>query len=369
MTATSESQRRWRLLHGILALRRPGRATQAAVAVVAIGAIVGIGLVDYATGRDLSLAVFYLIPVTVGTVLLGTRAGVGLAAESATVWVLAEAFIHNSRLPIAVQAWNGLLRFAILAFVVVLVAGLREALDDSRDAEQRSREFLAYAAHQLRTPIAAIRTSAEALSTSPGTETQENLLVHLVTESARAGHLVGSLLRVARLDQGEPLERRLTDLRTLCREEARRQAALAASIDVSIDVDPAVPAWVVVSPEATGEALGNLLDNARTHAVESVTVAVSSRAGTLRISVRDDGPGLPPGAEERAFDRFVSLDAQGGAGLGLPIARRLTEVQGGTLTYRDGAFTMSLPLRVEQPTPVRHGSPVVTHATANEGPA
>jgi signal transduction histidine kinase len=357
------------VLRGLLALRRPTRATQAAVAVVAVGAIVGIGLVDYATGRDLSLAVFYLVPVTVGTVLLGTRAAIGLAAESATVWVLAEALIHNSRLPVAAQAWNGQLRFGILAFVVVLIAGLREALDDSRAAEEHSREFLAYAAHQLRTPIAAIRTSAEALSTSHDALAQESLLVHLVTESARAGHLVGSLLRVARLDQGEPVEPRLTDVRTLCRDEVDRQAALAPSLELAVEVDTAVPSWIVVSPEATREALGNLLDNARTYAVRTITVGVSRASGALCITVRDDGPGLPPGGEDRAFDRFVSLDAQGGAGLGLPIARRLAEAQGGTLTYRDGAFIMSLPLRVEEATPARQQSSLVTPTHATEGPA
>jgi signal transduction histidine kinase len=74
-------------------------------------------------------------------------------------------------------------------------------------------------------------------------------------------------------------------------------------------------------------------------------VEVGATAGTIEIAVSDDGPGLPNGTAERAFERFVSLDGEGGSGLGLPIARGLIESQGGRLVYERGKFVIRLPNR------------------------
>ena len=97
-----------------------------------------------------------------------------------------------------------------------------------------------------------------------------------------------------------------------------------------LDVDASVPDRVALSPDATKEALANLLDNARRHAQAAVRVRVTLASSGLHITVDDDGGGLPEAARLAAFDRFVSLDGQGGSGLGLPIARALAESQGGT---------------------------------------
>jgi signal transduction histidine kinase len=345
MTRSSPRRQRWTLTR-LVTSDRPTPAVRAGVAICAAASIVGISLVDYATGRDLSLAVFYLLPVTVGTVLVGTLGGLALAAESAGAWVLADVFIHRAATGAGVQMWNGLLRFAILAIVVLLLSGLREALDIARLSERRGREFLAYAAHQLRTPVAGIRSSAEALLLGGATPEQERLLLHLTTESARAGHLVASLLRVARIDQGEPLEQRSSDIRALCEAETARVQELAPAIRMQLHVEEDVPRELLLSPDATAEALANLLDNARRHAVSLIAVGAAVAGGVVELTVSDDGPGLPPGAEATAFDRFVSLDGRGGAGLGLAIARSLTEAQGGSLTYRAGSFVLALPLRL-----------------------
>lgn len=343
MKSARYRQRAWGLLRKLVARPRPKSGVRFAVAVGAALAIAVVGLIDYATGPDISLAVFFLLPVTIGTITLGTRAGLVLAAESSAVWVLANAYLHEPPNTVVVSLWIGMLRFVILAVVVALLAGFREALDDARTSEQRSRQFLANAAHQLRTPVAGIRTSAEALLAEGGTPAQERILANLATETGRAGRLLASLLRIARLDQGEALDARPTDITVMCRNEITRVRDQNPTLQVDFDVVGAVPKSALLDADATREALGNLLDNARRHARRAVVVRLALVDQTFKIRVRDDGPGLPSGSEERAFARFVSLDGLGGAGLGLAIARDFVESQGGDLVYYEGSFVMSLP--------------------------
>jgi signal transduction histidine kinase len=211
-------------------------------------------------------------------------------------------------------------------------------------SEQHSRDFLAYAAHQLRTPVSATRASAEALLLRGATRAQEELLSALIKETGRAGRLVTALLRMARLDQGEVPTSRPCDVLDLCVQELERMAARAPALRWLLEAHGPVPSRVLVSPDATSEALANLLDNASRHAQSAVVVRVSTVDGSLRISVYDDGPGLPDVARVSAFERFVSLDGHGGSGLGLPIARGLAQAQGGELRYEPDGFVLTLPL-------------------------
>ena len=212
-------------------------------------------------------------------------------------------------------------------------------------SDQHSRDFLAYAAHQLRTPVSATRASAEALLLKGASRGQEQLLSALIQETGRAGRLVTALLRMARLDQGEATPARSCDVVELCRRELERMEARAPGLRWVLKVNQPAPGLVMLSPDATAEALANLLDNARRHANRTVTVRISSTSEVVGISVRDDGSGLPDAARISAFERFVSLDGHGGSGLGLPIARGLAESQDGHLEYERGRFLMTLPAR------------------------
>lgn len=216
---------------------------------------------------------------------------------------------------------------------------LEAALDAAREAERRSRGFLADAAHQLRTPVAGVRAASEALLRSPAPAQQDRLLTNLAREAARTGHLLDALLRVARLDRGDQPARHPTDLVVLVTEEVERQQALAPSL--GLHVSAAGELVVAIDPTALREALANLLDNARRHARSrvEVTLAPVGRAGAV-IRVVDDGPGLEPGTEDAVFDRFVSLDDRGGFGLGLAIARGVARTHGGDVEWRDGGFDL-----------------------------
>ena len=126
------------------------------------------------------------------------------------------------------------------------------------------------------------------------------------------------------------------------------------------------------NPDALAEALINLLDNAHRHARRTVVVEVVDVGTDLKITVTDDGPGLPAGMTEVAFRRFVTLDGQRGSGLGLAIARGLAEAHGGTLTYAAGSFRMRLPRRTDTKGPAppgRTGRPATGGVTPESPPA
>ncbi|MGH9009715.1 MAG: sensor histidine kinase [Acidimicrobiia bacterium] len=323
---------------------------RALTAVAGLVAVLGVGLLDYVTGSGISFAGFYVLVIVTVTVVGGSIAGVMAGIASAGVWGVAEALTGRADPGIATQIANGIVRCTVHVTVVFLVAALLRARDAARESEARSRAFLASAAHQLRTPVAALGTSVEALLLKGASPAQERLLANVATEATRLGRLVASLLRTARLDQGEPLQPEPTRLTELCEAELDRVRQLS-NLDWRLHVEPGTPPVVIVDPRATSESFGNLLDNARRHAAAIVAVRVSADRGHVMIEVSDDGPGLPAGAELRAFDRFVTLDGRGGTGLGLAIARDLVRRQGGDLTYDHKAFLITLPRVDAEPRP------------------
>jgi len=309
---------------------------------LAVTFVLLVGLLDPMT--SLSLAILSLLPVLVVTLVVSGTAGVAVA------FIASSAGFLGGMLSGATVDWDALLgdrllELACLVLAVAIVAGLRAAMAEAHASDMRAREFLAYLAHQLRTPVAGIRSNAEALILSGEPPGREHLLASLVEESDRIGRLMSSLLRIARLDNGDPFETGAVDVVSLSQREverARQRTGDRIEIDFETGLAPREP--VTLSEQATREALTNLIENAVRHASTRVVVVVSAREKHVEITVADDGAGLPPGCEEKAFQRFVTLD-RCGAGLGLPIARALCESQGGRLVYDEGKFVMRLPQR------------------------
>ncbi len=312
---------------------------------IAVLAILAIGTVDYATGPHVSLLAFYLLPSAWVTVQAGRRAGFVAAALAAVTALTANVLLQRRPQDVDANLWNTLVRMITLIVVVELVHRVREQARSARLAQRRSQEFLASAAHQLRTPLAGIRATVDALLVAGDvTPQQEELLVKLSRESSRAGRHLGSLLRMARLDQNEDVPLRNVDLDQVISVEVERAGATRPA--VAWEVCPgATGTSLEGNPDAIGEAIANLLDNAGRHARARVCVTVSRSDGHVEVIVRDDGPGVPAGAEATVFERFVSLDHQGGSGLGLPIARGIVEAHRGSLDYTGGAFVIRLPAR------------------------
>jgi two-component system, OmpR family, sensor kinase len=227
-----------------------------------------------------------------------------------------------------------------------MLDALEAAVERAEDAEERTRRFLDDAAHQLRTPVAGIRATVESLLslTDADPEVHDRLMANLVRETSRASRLLRDLLTMARLDTGRPPARTETDLEALCREEVERTRSLAPHLEVGCQpASESLPA-LVVDRAGVQEVVANLLDNARRHAGTTIELRLSRDGSVVHLEVRDDGPGVTPGAEELVFERFATLDGKGGSGLGLAIARSIAEAHSGGLAYRDGRFVLTLPI-------------------------
>ncbi|MFJ6562534.1 sensor histidine kinase [Streptomyces sp. NPDC091412] len=209
-----------------------------------------------------------------------------------------------------------------------------ETLAALEQSVERQHRFVADASHELRSPIASLRTQLEVSHQHPELLNTTDLLHDVV----RLQHLAADLLLLARLDAGERPADALVDLAALVREEVTQRAP-TDRIAPAVTVDDA-GLEVKGSRTQLSRVLGNLLDNAQRHAASAVTVTVRAAGDAIVLSVADDGHGVAPADRERVFERFVRLDEargrdDGGAGLGLAIARDVVERHGGTLTLTD----------------------------------
>lgn len=226
------------------------------------------------------------------------------------------------------------------------VAEAQQAVAHAEAADQQSRRFLADAAHQLRTPITAVSVSLDALLRADTSERRDRALHHLKAETARVTDLVHALLALARLD-GAPYgcPPGPTRLAPVVRSEADRFELSHPSVAISIASDLSDPSlWVEISAQDLREILANLIDNAVRHARSSVGITAAPEEDCVRVTVSDDGPGLPPDLHQRAFDRFTSHGNHSGTGLGLAIARELSRRSGGDAIYDRDGFHLILPL-------------------------
>lgn len=205
-----------------------------------------------------------------------------------------------------------------------LAETLNGMLDRLEVGGARQRAFVADAAHELRSPLAALRTVLEVAMVHPDPEGPEPTLRTASEEVLRMSRLVDDLLLLARLDAGAPRRAQDVDLAEVVR-------ALAPD-GVVLDL---APARVSADPDALGRVVRNLVDNALRHATRTVRVTVAS-GPPVELLVDDDGPGVPAAERERVFDRFHRLDGPrtrdaGGTGLGLAIVRELVVSAGGSV--------------------------------------
>ncbi|MFI5613984.1 sensor histidine kinase [Amycolatopsis sp. NPDC051903] len=231
------------------------------------------------------------------------------------------------------------------------IARLAHTTNDTLDRLQRNHEqqerFVADASHELRSPLASLRTGLEVALAHPGRADWPAVAERSLDDVRRLQRITADLLQLA-VDQGSAPASDPVDLADVVREQVAERALSAGPAFRSFVDGPAV---VPGEPVQLERLLRNLLDNAARHAASSVTVTVGRTGPDIVLEVLDDGPGIPPADRERVFDRFARLDDartrdSGGSGLGLTLARDIAHRHGGTLTAEDSATGARLVARL-----------------------
>ncbi|TWP38607.1 sensor histidine kinase [Leekyejoonella antrihumi] len=229
-----------------------------------------------------------------------------------------------------------------------LAATFNDLLARIEEATSRQRQFVADAAHELRSPIAALQAQLEVAARHPELARATATTAGMLTDTERLAHLVDDLLALARLDANRRLQRQVVDLDDLVLQEVRR----AQRRGVTVQAGQVSAGQVLGDPAGLDRVVRNLLDNAVRHAASGVTVALGAKDEVVTLIVADDGPGIATADRERIFERFTRLDDArsrdaGGAGLGLAIVRDVVAAHGGQVRIQDnhpGArFTVTLP--------------------------
>lgn len=219
------------------------------------------------------------------------------------------------------------------------VRRLGETLNDMivrlRESFARERQFVADASHELRTPIAILKTELEATIRNADDSPQlRESLVAALAEADQLAQLADDLLLIAQATDGRlPVHRETVPVRDIL-ERARDRFADRAreqgrGIEVSVGGDPSTS----IDPIRIRQALGNLLENALRHGDGDIRLSAQDEGDGIEIDVTDEGPGFPPELDGRAFERFTRADGartEGGAGLGLAMVRVIAEAHGGT---------------------------------------
>jgi len=225
--------------------------------------------------------------------------------------------------------------------VAPLVARLNALLARVQSSLDGERRFTSDAAHELRTPLAALRAQLQVAQGATGAAEREHALERALAAGDRATRVVEQLLTLARLEHSAWREAaRPFDLRRIAAEAIAERAERARGARVELALEGEASAEAVGHAGLAAIALGNLLDNAIRHSPPdtTVSVALSREAGRIAARVRDQGPGIPRARREEALGRFTRLDddAREGSGLGLSIVARIAELHGAPLSLGEG---------------------------------
>lgn len=277
----------------------------------------------------------------------------------------------RERLLLLAAAFFGLLLLSLVAGGFLLLrAARRERLD-----ALRKTDFVDNVSHELKTPLSGIRLSAELLAEGrlPDGPRRDKAVRSILAESDRLDRLVSNLLDFGRLERNRRrFDLQRVDLAALLEEMQNAQCTMHNEGGAAVGPDIVHCAFRIVhcerglaalaDPDALRRILSNLLDNAAKYAPGAPPeVSVRAAGNAVELVVADRGPGVPPGLEEKIFERFFRADDSlarraNGSGIGLSLARGLARGMGGDLIYRPreggGAeFVLTLPAEREKPRP------------------
>ena len=238
-----------------------------------------------------------------------------------------------------------------------MLGQIETAFAQKQASENRLRQFLADASHELKTPLTSIRGYAELFRRGARDRPEDlsKVMLRIEEEGKRMGVLVDELLLLARLDQGRPLEHKPVDLAAIVREGT--EGARAVEPDRPLELVSAGPVVITGDALRLRQVVDNLLSNVRTHTPPgtSAKVTLSAANGHAILEVEDHGPGLVGADRDQLFNRFYRADPSrsrdaGGMGLGLSIVDAIIRAHGGSVHALDrepagATFRIELPLR------------------------
>jgi two-component system sensor histidine kinase QseC len=224
--------------------------------------------------------------------------------------------------------------------VLPLVEGLNRLFARVRASLDSERRFTADAAHELRTPLAAIKTQAQVAHAATADAERRHALDSVLAGCDRAAHLVEQLLTLARLEPPQRSRHETCDLRALAVATVAELAPAAIARDIDLQLadgdEPRVPG----EPALLTILMRNLIDNAIRYSPRHsvVRVALATTADGAEFSVTDQGPGIPPEASALVWERFYRVLGSGesGSGLGLSIVKRIADLHGARVAFFPG---------------------------------
>lgn len=300
------------------------------------------GLAVMAIGIVLALVTWWVIRLGVRPLRQMTATAAGIAAGSL-----------SQRVP---EAQPGTEAGELGAALNGMLGRIEGAFEQREQSERRLRQFVADASHELRTPVTTIRGYAE-LYRKGALDDDADLaeaMRRTEAEAIRMGGLVDDLLRLARLDQGRPLQVGPVDLSTLTADAVADGRARDPERTIELRATPGVT--VEGDEDGLRQVVANLISNALLHAPGAkVDVSVTRGDGEATVMVVDDGPGMAPEDRDRALERFYRADVSrsrhhGGSGLGLSIVDATVRAHGGRVAVES---TLGEGTRVSVALPVR----------------
>jgi PAS domain S-box-containing protein len=257
----------------------------------------------------------------------------------------------------------------------------KRAEEALRESDRRKSEFLAVLSHELRNPLAPIRSSIHLLERArPGSEQAVRARDVIRRQTDHLARLVDDLLDVTRISRGKiKLERERIDLRDVLRRTCDDHRTLFEGRRIDLRVEMSGPVWIDADATRMAQVIGNLLQNAAKFSREggAVMASIGATNGRAEIRVRDDGMGISPDLLQRVFEPFVQAAeglarTKGGLGLGLALVKGLVELHGGSVRAtsegleRGAELVVTLPL-AEPPSAAAPGPvPSVTTLTVAE---
>ena len=222
-----------------------------------------------------------------------------------------------------------------------MVDAINDFLARVRESAERERVFIADAAHELRTPLAAMRINVEALQSWVISESQQELLAGVIRSNSRAARLVNQLLLMMHSEARIDTAMESVPLTTLIQERMAELEPLASARKIELEFFAEDDVWIHGVRERLVSLIDNLIENAVKYSPEGgrIEVQLQSRDKCAQLRVSDAGPGIPIELRERVFDRFFRdpNQTQSGSGLGLAIVKAVTQQHNGRVNLSTSA--------------------------------